>query len=284
MSIQTEINPQPSPGRSFWKFITYLFFPGFVTLATAFYLSSQLNTAMNQAPLAQPYFSNPQNHNTSTFLLYGIPTFGFLILPMLVSFWLTYTKRISSIEMPQANQRILPLISSIFGAWMVFAYFGAELKLFRKYFYTPSREVQELLAQYADSPARILPKVIHPSLSAIHIQLSECTAFAILIILSLALVTLCNYLNFKISIHSSAIASATLFLSLHAVRIQSINVNQAQPNPISFFNLGSLITALVYVSRRKLKAHTHKELISGILFAAIINLPTHIILQGLISK
>lgn len=284
MSILTEINPQPSPGRSFWKFITYLFFPGFVTLATAFYLSSQLNTAMNQAPLAQPYFSNPQNHNTSTFLLYGIPTFGFLILPMLVSFWLTYTKRISSIEMPQANQRILPLISSIFGAWMVFAYFGTELKLYRKYFYTPSREVQELLAQYADSPGRILPKVIHPSLSAIHIQLSECTAFAILITLSLALVTLCNYLNFKISIHSSAIASATLFLSLHALRIESINANQAQPNPISFFIVGSLITALVYVSRRKLKAHTHKELISGIIFAAIINLPTHIILQGLISK
>ena len=284
MNIPAEPNPQPSTGRSFWKFITYLFFPGFVTLATAFYLSSELITAMKIAPLAQPYFSNPQNHNTSTFLLYGIPAFGFLILPMLVSFWLTYTKRISSIEMPQANQRILPLISSIFGAWMVFAYFGTELKLFGKFFYTPSREVQELLAQYADSPGRILPNVIHPSLSAIHIQLSECTAFAILIILSLALVTLCNYLNFKISIHSSAIASATLFLSLHAVRIQSINVNQAQPNPISFFILGSLITALVYVSRRKLKAHTHKELISGILFAAIINLPTHIILQGLISK
>ena len=285
MSIQTEINPQPSPGRSFWKFITYLFFPGFVTLATAFYLSTELITAMNQAHLAQPYFSNPQNHNTSTFLLYGIPTFGFLILPMLVSFWLTYTKRISSIVMPQANQRILPLISSIFGAWIVFAYFGTELKLFRKYFYTPSREVQALLAQYADSPARILPKVIHPSLSAIHIQLSECTAFAILITLSLALVTLCNYLNFKISIHSSAIASATLFLSLHALRAQTANTaNQAQPNPISFFILGSLITALVYVSRRKLKAHTHKELISGIVFAAIINLPTHIILQGLISK
>jgi hypothetical protein len=284
MNIQTEINPQPSPGRSFWKFITYLFFPGFVTLATAFYLSSELITAMNQAPLAQPYFSNPQNHNTSTFLLYGIPTFGFLILPMLVSFWLTYTKRISNIEMPQANQRILPLISSIFGAWIVFAYFGTELKLFRKFFYTPSREVQELLAQYADSPGRILPTVIHPSLSAIHIQLSECTAFAILITLSLALVTLCNYLNFKISIHSSAIASATLFLSLHALRIQSINANQAQPNTSSFFILGSLITTLVYVSRRKLQAHTHTELISGILFAAIINLPTHIIVQGLISK
>ena len=285
MSIQTEISPQPSPGRSFWKFITYLFFPGFVTLATAFYLSSEVITAMNQAPLAQPYFSNPLNHNTSTFLLYGIPTFGFLILPMLVSFWLTYTKRISSIEMPQANQRILPLISSIFGAWIVLAYFGTELKLFRKFFYTQGQEVQELLARYADSTANTLPKFIHPSIETIHIQLSECTAFAVLITLSLVLVTLCNYLNFKISIHSSAIASATFFLSLYELRTQTaLPANQFQINPISFFIIGSMITALVYISRRKLKAHTHKELITGILFAAIINLPTHIILQGLISK
>ena len=282
MDIQKK--PQPSPGRSFWKFITYLFFPGFVTLATAYYLSSELIMAMNHAPLAQAYFSDSQNHNASTFLLYGIPTLGFLILPMVVSFWLTHTKRISSIEMPQANQRILPLISSIFGAWIVFAYFGTELKLFRKFFYYPSQEVQALLAQYGDFTANTLPKFIHPSIETIQIQLSECTAFAVLITLSLVLVTLCNYLNFKISIHSSAIASATFFLSLHTLRIQSINANQAQPNPISFFILGSLITALVYVSRRKLKTHTHKELITGILFAAIINLPTHIILQGLISK
>jgi len=276
---------QPTAGRAFWKFITYLLFPGFVTLATAYYLSSELIMAMNHAPMAQPYFSDSQNHNVIPFLLYGIPTFGFLILPMLISFWLTHTKRISSIEMPQANQRILPLISSIFGAWIVLAYFGTELKLFRKFFYTQGQEVQELLARYADSTANTLPKFIHPSIETIHIQLSECTAFAVLITLSLVLVTLCNYLNFKISIHSSAIASATFFLSLYELRTQTAHpANQFQINPISFFILGSLVTALVYISRRKLKAHTHKELITGILFAAIINLPAHIILQGLISK
>lgn len=276
---------QPTASRAFWKFITYLFFPGFVTLATAYYLSSELIMAMNHAPMAQTYFFDSQNHNVTPFLLYGIPTLGFLILPMLISFWLTHTKRISSIEMPQANQRILPLISSIFGAWIVFAYFGTELKLFRKFFYSPSQEVQALLAKYGDFTANTLPKFIHPSIETVQIQLSECTAFAVLITLSLVLVTLCNYLNFKISIHSSAIASATFFLSLHALRTQTANpANQFQINPISCIILGSLVTALVYISRRKLKAHTHKELITGILFAAIINLPTHIILQGLISK
>ncbi len=276
---------QPSTGRAFWKFITYLFFPGFVTLAIAYYLSSELIMAMNYAPIAKPYFSDSQNHNISHFLLYGIPTAGFLILPMVVSFWLTHTKRISSIEMPQANQRILPLISSIFGAWIVFAYFGTELKLFRKFFYSPTQEVQALLAQYGDFTANTHPNFIHPSIAIIQHQLSECTAFAVLITLSLVLVTLCNYLNFKISIHSSAIASATFFLSLHALRAQNANaVHLSQINPIHCIILGSLFTALVYISRRKLKAHTHKELITGILFAAIINLPTHIILQGLQSK
>jgi len=280
MNIQKK--PRPSARLAFWKFITYVFFPGFVTLAIAYYLSSELIMAINHAPIAKPYFSDSQNHNISHFLLYGIPTAGFLILPMVVSFWLTHTKRISSIEMPQANQRILPLISSIFGAWIVFAYFGTELKLFRKFYYSPTQEVQALLAQYGDFTANTHPNFIHPSIAIIQHQLSECTAFAVLITLSLVLVTLCNYLNFKISIHSSAIASATLFLTFHELRIQPYSTPTFIPTLCLL--IGSLFTALVYISRRKLKAHTHKELISGLIFALLINLINHLILQGLLPK
>ncbi len=253
MNNQTAMNPPQPAFRGFWKFITYLFFPGFVTTATALYLSFQLS----QFPWDTLKPIDTETTQLSPHLYYFIPIAGFLLIPMIASFILKHSNKINSLEMHTAKERILPLIASIFGSFVVLAFFGDELKILQRHYIFQPKSAELLLFQ--------------------------ATFLAAIVTVSLFLITLSNYLQFKISIHSSAISSATLFLWISSLQQNNALQLKSQPFPTAL-PIGIILTVLVYVSRRKLKAHSHKELLLGIALAATINGIFALIMQALLSR
>lgn len=273
----------------FYKFISYFLFPGSVAcLAYAFLLflpqSEPLQTAVQSSAEAVSLTGKPFTHYNLPFfqLNLWIPILAYIVIPIAVVFYLKFTHKISSIQLPQASDRKIPLFTSLFMSFGVIQ------------FHIHSLSSPEYLLI-----GRGVPNQLHNTFANQYIRnwLSthiawELTTFSILILLSLLITFLITeFAKFKISIHLSSITSAAIFLTNSLLRIQQYAKNQPQNVDIqlpkfvfcpqllpmaSAVALWLIIT--MYFSRLKLKAHTPKELWAAIALSILINIPVNLVL------
>ena len=271
----------------FYKFISTLLFPGAVAVFAYAFL---LNLGSEIPNYAFPHNGMHTNENGTVnhhILPYfnlnsTLPLFCYILLPMATVFYLKFTGKIDSIQLPKAEDRKIPLMASLFLAFFVVQF----------HIYSLSNPEYVWIG-------KSLPHKLHTELAQNFIRkwLSthiawELTTFSILIFLTLFinfLITL--FMNFKISIHQSAITTASIYLITSLYRIQHFankfpeNCDVKLPDylnsPYLFptaISLALLLIVTMYFSRLKLKAHTPKELNAAIILSCLINIPCALII------
>ncbi len=271
----------------FYKFISFFFFPGAVAVFAYAFL---LNLASEIPHYAFPYNgmhttnNSTVNHHILPFFQLNslLPLFCYILLPMAVVFYLKFTGKIDSIQLPKAEDRKIPLMASLFLAFFVVQF----------HIYCVSNPEYVWLG-------KSLPHKLHTELAQEHIRkwLSthiawELTTFSILIFLTLFinfLITL--FMNFKISIHQSAVTTTTIFLVASLQRIHQYAAQFPQNTDLQLpkylnrpylllaaISIALLLIVAMYFSRLRLKAHTPKELNAAIILSCVINIPCALIL------
>jgi hypothetical protein len=96
----------------------------------------------------------------------------------------------------------------------------------------------------------------------------EPPSFILLLLLSMFICSVAVFMTsvfFKISLHTSGAG--------HLLSITCIGMILGADNFVLFFSSALLISVLLYISRKNLQAHNHKELISGFLVGMLSVLP-----------
>ena len=283
----------------FYKFISFFFFPGAVAVFAYAFL---LNLASEIPHYAFPYngmhlaetaqnanstltANTTANHHILPFFQLNalLPLFCYILLPMAIVFYLKFTGKIQSIQLPKAEDRKIPLMASLFLAFFVVQF----------HIYALSNPEYLWLG-------KSLPHKLYAELAQTHIRkwLSthiawELTTFSILIFLTLFInFLITSFMNFKISIHQSAVTTTSIFLIASLQRIHKYavqfpqNIDLQLPQylnhpallPVTIL-LALLLIVTMYISRLNLKAHTPKELNAAIILSCVINIPCALILS-----
>lgn len=217
------------------KIITYITFPGIWAIMGVYFMSRiDISNILEIQKLTQSKLL------TASLLLY-------IIIPMLFVVFMVYKKRFESIQLSSIKERKIAV---------PFALLSAMLMMFYSH---------ELLNVGKIRSFKLLN--LHPLFE-----------WEQLVVLSLLVQTIFVFLNFKISIHMLSIAAFTTFAFAEFNRIKNsvqgdclVGENfyhwpsvMLVPQNINLILISLIaLSALVFVSRKILKAHTYQELIIG---------------------
>lgn len=173
----------------------------------------------------------------------------YVIIPMLFVYFMVYKKRFKSIQLSNVNERKIAVPFALLSAVLMMVFTHQIIR------------TKPNLIQYH----KILN--VHPLFE-----------WEQLVILSLLIQTLFVFMNFKISIHMLSITAFTTFVYREVGRIKSsiqgdciVGENfyhwpQAllKPENLNLLIVGLIVlSGLVFIARKILKAHTYQELIIG---------------------
>ena len=241
--------------KLFVKIITYITFPGLWAVLGVYFLSKiDISSVLEISEKTQAQML------TMSLLMY-------VIIPMLFVYFMVYKKRFESIQLSNVKERKIAVPFALLSAvlMMVFTHQIIETK--------PN------LIQYH----KILN--VHPLFE-----------WEQLVILSLLIQTIFVFMNFKISIHMLSITAFTTFIYGEVGRIKSsiqgdclVGENfyhwpQAllKPENLNLLIVGLIaLSALVFIARKILKAHTYQELIIGSIVGISITFVNSILLYSL---
>ena len=204
--------------------------------------------------------------------------FGYVLVPLFFVFFLLWQKKIDSIQMPLLSDRKWGFLGAIVGALQVF---------FMTWVDAPERAGRELksLSKYLDAATLNTLKDLHSSKADQKIGLleHEIQTYTLVVLVALALMYVFVLLNRKLSIHMCAAATVVTqsFISMFHLYDQ-IPVEEhfvksfgmpwggwgnhwERPLTQSFVLFGCGLLALIYWARRKEKAHSHEELLGGLM-------------------
>lgn len=204
--------------------------------------------------------------------------FGYVLVPLFFVFFLLWQKKIDSIQMPLLSDRKWGFLGAIVGALQVF---------FMTWVDAPERAGRELksLSKYLDAATLNTLKDLHSSKADQKIGLleHEIQTYTLVVLVALALMYVFVLLNRKLSIHMCAAATVITqsFISMFHLYDQ-IPVEEQfvksfgmpwggwgnhweRPLTQSFVLFGCGLLALIYWARRKEKAHSHEELLGGLM-------------------
>lgn len=204
--------------------------------------------------------------------------FGYVLVPLFFVFFLLWQKKIDSIQMPLLSDRKWGFLGAIVGALQVF---------FMTWVDAPERAGSELksLSKYLDAATLNTLKDLHSSKADQKIGLleHEIQTYTLVVLVALALMYVFVLLNRKLSIHLCAAATVITqsFISMFHLYDQ-IPVEEQfvksfgmpwggwgnhweRPLTQSFVLFGCGLLALIYWARRKEKAHSHEELLGGLM-------------------
>lgn len=204
--------------------------------------------------------------------------FGYVFVPLFFVFFLLWQKKIDSIQMPLLSDRKWGFLGAIVGALQVF---------FMTWVDAPERAGRELksLSKYLDAATLNTLKDLHSSRADQKIRLleHEIQTYTLVVLVALALMYVFVLLNRKLSIHMCAAATVVTqsFISMFHLYDQIPVVEHfvksfgmpwggwgnhwERPLTQSFVLFGCGLLALIYWSRRKEKAHSHEELLGGLM-------------------
>ncbi len=204
--------------------------------------------------------------------------FGYVLVPLFFVFFLLWQKKIDSIQMLLLSDRKWGFLGAIVGALQVF---------FMTWVDAPERAGRELksLSKYLDAATLNTLKDLHSSMADQKIRLleHEIQTYTLVVLVALALMYVFVLLNRKLSIHMCAAATVVTqsFISMFHLYDQ-IPVEEhfvksfgmpwggwgnhwERPLTQSFVLFGCGLLALIYWARRKEKAHSHEELLGGLM-------------------
>lgn len=204
--------------------------------------------------------------------------FGYVLVPLFFVFFLLWQRKIDSIQMPLLSDRKWGFLGAIVGALQVF---------FMTWVDAPERAGRELksLSKYLDAATLNTLKDLHSSKADQRIGLleHEIQTYTLVVLVALALMYVFVLWNRKLSIHMCAATTVVTqsFISMFHLYDQ-IPVEEhfvksfgmpwggwgnhwERPLTQSFVLFGCGLLALIYWARRKEKAHSHEELLGGLM-------------------
>jgi hypothetical protein len=219
------------------KIITYITFPGLWAILGVYFMSRiDISNILEIQKLTQSKLL------TASLLLY-------IIIPMLFVIFMVYKKRFESIQLASVKERKIAVPFALLSA-MLMMFYSHELL-----------NTKENLITYN----KLLN--LHPLFE-----------WEQLVVLSLLVQTIFVFLNFKISIHMLSITAFTTFAFGEFNRIKNFvqgdclvgenlyhwpNALLVPQNINLILTALVVLTALVFIARKILKAHTYQELIIG---------------------
>lgn len=241
--------------KLFAKIITYITFPGFWAVLGVV-LFSRIDIA-NVLQLSQE----------SRAQLLTVSLLMYIIVPMLFVYFMVYKKRFESIQLATVKERKIAVPFALFSAILMMVF------------------TRQLLTSKGNL-------IVYNKLLNFHPLLE----WEQLVILSLIVQTAFVFLNFKISIHMLSVASFTTFLLFEFQKIKQSMMSDCLvgeclyqwpnallvPQNMNAIIIGLiLLSAIIFISRKILKAHTYQELIIGSIVGISITFVNSILLYSI---
>lgn len=260
-------------GWRFSKWVSILTFPGFLAAAGFCYLRNVV------------WFSSDvlSDGLTLSHIHSSMALFGYVLVPLLFVFVLRYQGAISSIEMPLLRDRRFGYLGALMGSLMVALHVewdaaeraGRTLKTLQGVLgEAQTTRLKEALA-LTQTPAEVAAGMVT----------HELQCYAWIVFLSLLILYGMVFFGRKLSIHMCAATAIVLSVGLSVYRLSS-----ALPNSPKAFGANAALMGLqgssflyerflpvvvamlviIYWARRQEKAHSHGELLGGMLLGGIV--------------
>lgn len=255
------------------KVITLLTFPGFLAAAGFWLLREGVFVS-----------SDLMGENVViSHLHFSGALFGYVLVPLLFLGALLWGKRIDSLAMPNLADRKWGFLGAIVGAFQVF---------FMAWMDAPERAGRELksLSKVLDASTWNTLKYMYSSRLDERINLleSEIQAYTLVVFVALLLMYLCLFTGRKLSIHLCAATTVVVQSYIGMFHLYDRIPEEEQfvksfgmpwggwgsrwefPLTAGFVVYGGILLGLIYWARRRERAHTHRELLSGLLLGVIV--------------
>jgi hypothetical protein len=249
------------------KGISILTFPGFIAaagfaiLCNGVYVSSDLLTS----------------NEVFTHIHFSGALFGYVLVPLLFVFVLLWGKKISRIEMPILSDRKWGFLGAVAGAFQVFVMTWLD---------APERAGRQLktLSKYVNDGTVNTLKSIYSASSGhrVGVLVDEIQAYTLVVLLGLLLMYGFVWMGKKLSIHMCAAAAVVtqLFIGMFHLYNKIPAYQQFTksfglpwggwgcdwqlPLTLGFLFYGGGLLVLIYWARRAERAHSHAELLGGL--------------------
>jgi len=204
--------------------------------------------------------------------------FGYVLVPLFFVFFLLWLKKIDSIKMPLLADRKWGFLGAIVGALQVFVMTWVD---------APERAGRQLklLSKQLDASTMSTLRDLYSSRVDQRIVLleEEIQAYTLVVLVGLLLMYVFVLLNRKLSIHMCAAATTVTQSFIGMFHLYDRIPEEEQfvksfgmpwggwgndwefPLVLAFVLFGVGLLALIYWARRKEKAHSHGELLGGLL-------------------
>jgi hypothetical protein len=250
------------------KIVSIITFPGFVAAAGFWLLREGVYVSEDllgeNVVMAHLHFSGA--------------LFGYVLVPLFFVFFLLWLKKIDSIKMPLLADRKWGFLGAIVGALQVFVMTWVD---------APERAGRQLklLSKQLDASTMSILRDLYSSRVDQRIVLleEEIQAYTLVVLVGLLLMYVFVLLNRKLSIHMCAAATTVAQSFIGMVHLYDRIPEEEQfvksfgmpwggwgndwefPLVLAFVLFGGGLLGLIYWARRKEKAHSHGELLGGLL-------------------
>ncbi|MFM1763265.1 MAG: hypothetical protein RLZZ512_1055 [Bacteroidota bacterium] len=250
------------------KIVSIITFPGFVAAAGFWLLREGVYVSEDllgeNVVVAHLHFSGA--------------LFGYVLVPLFFVFFLLWLKKIDSIKMPLLADRKWGFLGAIVGALQVFVMTWVD---------APERAGRQLklLSKQLDASTMSTLRDLYSSRVDQRIVLleEEIQAYTLVVLVGLLLMYVFVLLNRKLSIHMCAAATTVTQSFIGMFHLYDRIPEEEQfvksfgmpwggwgndwefPLVLAFVLFGVGLLALIYWARRKEKAHSHGELLGGLL-------------------
>ena len=255
------------------KWVSILTFPGFLAVVGFCYLRNAVwfsSDALNDGLML--------SHIHSSMAL-----FGYVLVPLFFVFILRYQGAISSVEMPLLRDRRWGYMGAVMGSLMVAIHvqWDAAERAGRQ-----MRMIRGVLGQEQTNQLReALTLTRTPAEESAQLLSHELQRYAWVVFLALLLLYTMIFFGRKLSIHMSAVTAIVLSVGLSLYRLSSavqrshkafganLELMGLQGSSFlygRFLPVGLAMLLIIYWARRKEKAHSHSELVGGMLLGGIV--------------
>jgi hypothetical protein len=262
-----------SKAALFAKVITLITFPGFLAAAGFWLLRKGVFVS-----------SDLMGENVViSHLHFSGALFGYVLVPLFFGFALMWGRRIGSLAMPTLANRKWGFLGAIAGAFQVF---------FMAWVDAPERAGRQLklLSKQLDSSTMSTLRDLYASRVDEKIVLleSEIQAYTLVVLVALLLMYLCLFTGRKLSIHMCAATTVVVqayigmfhlydripeeehFVKSFGMPWGGWGSGWEFPLTAGFVVYGGILLGLIYWARRRERAHTHRELLLGLLLGVMV--------------
>lgn len=246
-------------------FISVVTFPGFVAAGGFWALREMMIFSSDQLADNDVLF----HIHTSAAL------FGYVVVPLFFVAILLWQGKISSLHMVEVKDRVWGFLGAVVGAVQVLV--SANWDAMER-----ANRFDKNLSKYLDRKtmemvknARSMDDSMLASMSAKSNLVEALQSYTWVVFCGLFVMYIAVLLGKKLSIHMCAATAVLLTFTLSFIKISTDSVRYVSPIwlNVSVFELGifsALFLALIYWARRREKAHSHAELLGGMVVGSLV--------------